>query len=133
MPADVKRRGRVAAVFHRVSGTFQRVLGAHILPHSKLHLQQTQELTHVGSWEWLIDSGEITWSQEHYKIFGVTPEKYHPSLKTALKYVHPHDAPNLEKTIAKALDERKSFRCEFRLIRPDGSRRTVISRGDWPN
>ncbi len=101
--------------------------------HAEMHLQQTQELTHVGSWEWLIDSDEITWSQEHYNIFGITPEQYRPSVKTVLNYVHPGDVRNLEQTLAKALEERRPFRCEFRVIRPDGSQRTVISRGDWPN
>jgi two-component system sensor histidine kinase UhpB len=96
-----------------------------------MRLQQTQELTHVGSWEWLLDSDELTWSQEHFNIFGLAAEQYHPCRETAFDHVHPADVARLKEQIRTAIDARTAFSCGFRMVRPDGSERMVISRGNW--
>ena len=102
-----------------------------VLAHSERQLRETQELTHVGSWEWLVDAGELTWSQEHYNIFGVTVEGYEPSQTNAFACVHPDDVARLKGIVSQAIKDHLSFSCEFRVIRPDGSQRSVVSRGTW--
>ena len=55
------------------------------------HLAETQRLTQVGTWEWDVPSDTILWSDEHYRIFGLSPETLTPSFRAALPYIHPDD------------------------------------------
>src|SRR5213594_3697884 len=43
------------------------------LRHSEAYLAEGQRLSHTGSWAWLISTGEIFWSRETYRIFGLDP------------------------------------------------------------
>jgi PAS domain S-box-containing protein len=38
-------------------------------------LNATQRLTRVGGWEWHIDTGEMTWTEETYRIHGLVPDQ----------------------------------------------------------
>jgi len=38
---------------------------------SETLLAEAQELAHVGSWNWDMATGLLTWSDEHYRIFGL--------------------------------------------------------------
>ncbi|MEY2460644.1 MAG: hypothetical protein QOG30_2474, partial [Acidimicrobiaceae bacterium] len=33
-------------------------------------MEEAQAIAHVGSWEWDIASGTLSWTAEHYRIFG---------------------------------------------------------------
>src|SRR3546814_14561175 len=33
-------------------------------------LAQAQEIAHLGSWRWDAESGDVTWSDELYRVFG---------------------------------------------------------------
>ena len=40
---------------------------------SQRQLAEAQKLARIGSWEWNLDAGEVTWSEELYRIFGLDP------------------------------------------------------------
>ena len=42
-------------------------------------LTEGQRISHTGSWSWIVSSGKVTWSEEHFRIFGYDPEKTQPS------------------------------------------------------
>lgn len=44
-------------------------------------LAETQRLAHLGSWSWDMTSGEVTWSDELYRIFGVVEASFVPSIE----------------------------------------------------
>ncbi len=39
-------------------------------------LVEAQRLAHLGSWTWDVVSGEVTWSDELYRIFGVNIQEF---------------------------------------------------------
>ena len=44
-------------------------------------LREAQRVASVGSWEWIIETGTFTWSEELYHIAGRRPEEAPPNYK----------------------------------------------------
>src|SRR5688500_8061376 len=54
-------------------------------------LRETERITRVGSWRWDLERDLVAWSEELYRIFGVTQESFDPNLEGYLSLVHPND------------------------------------------
>jgi PAS domain S-box-containing protein len=92
-------------------------------------LAEAQEVGHVGSWEWNIALNTVWWSVELYRIYGVSPADVVPSYEGFLERVHPDDRAAVDREVRTALEQRDAFSFEHRLVRPDGSVRTMYARG----
>ena len=90
------------------------------LQHSEAYLSEAQRLSHTGSFGWRISSGEITWSEETFRIFQFDRTKK-PTVELILQRVHPEDAALVKQTIERASQDGKDFDFEHRLLMPDGS------------
>jgi PAS domain S-box-containing protein len=100
------------------------------LRRSEAYLTEGQRLTHTGSWAWNVAAREnVYWSQEHYRIFGFDPEKDTSSYQGALQRIAPDDLSGFEETVATAVQEKKDFEKDFRVVLPDGSMRYLHSIG----
>jgi PAS domain S-box-containing protein len=91
-------------------------------------LGEAQALAHIGSWEWDIRRDVVTWSNELYRIFGISqgePVTY----ASYLGRIHPEDRAFVEDAVQQAHAERRPFAFEHRIVRPDGVERTISSRG----
>jgi PAS domain S-box-containing protein len=84
-------------------------------------LAEGQRISHTGSWSWNVSSGKVAWSEEHFRIFGVEPEKTEPSFQLFLETVHPEDRSFIERSLDEAVRDRSDFDIEFRIALADGS------------
>src|SRR5438876_1118683 len=91
------------------------------LQRSKAFLSEGQRISHTGSWSWNVSSGKVTWSGEHFRIFGFDPEKTEPSFQLFLETVHPEDRSFIQRDLEKAVREKSGFDMEFRIALADGS------------
>src|SRR5205823_6448185 len=64
-------------------------------------LAEAQQLAQVGSWEWDIATDQVTWSDEHYRIWGLDPQDGPLTCEAILKRVHPDDVKRVQ-TLAEA-------------------------------
>jgi PAS domain S-box-containing protein len=92
-------------------------------------LAEAQALAHLGSWDWSIESGELTWSKELYRIFGMEPQNGQITYDAFLSGVHQDDRERVSNLIDGALRDGKPFAFEHRIVRPDGEERTVQAQG----
>jgi PAS domain S-box-containing protein len=98
------------------------------LRRSQAYLIAAQELGNTGSWARRISTGEIYWSKEIFRIFGVDPRTTpHRDLLTRLW--HPDDRERADHTIDDATREKRNYEMDVRVVRPDGSLRYVHIRG----
>ena len=88
---------------------------------AELFLEEGEKLSHTGSWLWNLASGEVKWSEEHFRILGVDRDNETPSLALFWSRVHPDDRPLLEEVVNQAVHEKKNFELEYRVIIPDGT------------
>lgn len=91
------------------------------LRRSEQYLAEGQRISHTGSWGWTVDSGEVIWSRETYRIFGVNPSEEVPSYNFAMQRVHAADRERVEKEVQRAAREWNDFRIEFRIQLADGT------------
>lgn len=96
---------------------------------AELFLEEGQKLSHSGSWSWNLASGEVKWSQEHFRIFGADPQNEKPSRASFWSRVHPEDRMSLEQTVNQAVQEKKNFAQTYRIILPDGTVKQVSGIG----
>ncbi len=94
----------------------------------EVQLQEAQTVANLGSWEWDVRSGRIWWSDQLRAIFGLD-ERYQPSLGSFLEMVHPEDRERMSEASRNALDHGQVYDKPFRIVRPDGAVRTVITSG----
>ncbi|MEJ7843381.1 MAG: PAS domain S-box protein [Rubrobacter sp.] len=92
---------------------------------SEARLAEAQRVAHLGSWEWDVRTGKISWSDEVYRIYGLVPQEFAPSVERFMEVVHPDDREPLERVVNGALHEQKPYELEHRIVRPDGEVRVV--------
>lgn len=91
------------------------------LQRSEAFLAEGQRISHTGSWSWNVSSGEVSWSEEHFRIFGFDPEKTEPSFHLFMETVHPEDRSFIGRSLDEAIKEKRKFDLEFRIALADGS------------
>jgi len=96
---------------------------------SERALAEAQRLARLGSWEWDVLDGGVTWSDELFRVVGLERATPEPSPEGYLALVHPEDRPALRRAIDQALRDATPFRCEHRLVRPDGELRMIDGHG----
>src|SRR5436190_8735659 len=84
-------------------------------------LAEGQRISRTGTWSWNVASGKVTWSEEHYRIFGFDPGKTKSSFQLFMETVHPEDRSFIKQGLDEAIRERSGFDLEFRLALPDGA------------
>jgi PAS domain S-box-containing protein len=99
------------------------------LRQSEAHFNEAQRLGHVGSWIWYVDTGDLVWSLEHYRLFGVDPETFKPTADNTRRLIHPDDLPRVEAAVGDAVRDKRDFEVEYRLIRSDGAIRHHLGLG----
>ena len=92
-------------------------------------LAESQELALIGSWEWDIATGHLTWTAQTFRNFGEDPRTFIPSFENYTERLHPEDRAMMQQVVQGALLSRKPFDYYHRLIRADGSVRTIHARG----
>ncbi len=91
--------------------------------------EEAQLLANLGSWKWDILTGALTWSDELYRILGLDREAFCPTHQTFHDLLHPDDRALFKDALDDCLNGRRPYDCELRIVRPDGTVRTVQSRG----
>ena len=89
------------------------------LRRSETYLVEGERLSHTGSWALNISSGEVFWSQEIYRIFGLASGT---ALNTDLltQFRHPEDRLFVRQTIETAIREGRDFEMDSRVVLPEG-------------
>ncbi|MEB3883047.1 PAS domain S-box protein [Lyngbya sp. CCY1209] len=103
---------------------------ARALMREKVHLSEAQKIAHVGSWEFDVGTGEILWSEETFRIFGLDPESPAPTFAEHREQIATDDRDRWQTTVEQAIAEKQSYELELRILRPDGEQRHVLAKGN---
>ncbi len=99
------------------------------LRRSEAFLAEGQRISRTGSWAWKVTTGEVSWSAEHFRIFGLDPDATTPSYGVFVDRIHPEDRAAFEEMLQKAVREGSDIECDFRIVMPDGATKYVHSLG----
>src|SRR5688572_5252438 len=98
----------------------RRKLAEEELRRSEAFLAEAQQLSAIGSFSWRVETDEITWSEQLYRIYEF--EIGAPvTLDLIRTRVHPEDITLLEKMIDETRGGANDFEWHYRLLMPDNS------------
>jgi PAS domain S-box-containing protein len=124
------RRSRLAPSVRRAlreaDERAERKRAEEALRRSEAYLAEAQTLSHTGSFGWNVSSGEIYWSEETYKIFGLD-RSVKPTMEFVLQQMHPDDRDGVQRALDQAIRENTAFSVEHRLLMPDGEVKYVLA------
>lgn len=92
-------------------------------------LEESQRSARVGSWEWDVRMGELTWSEELYRIYGLDPEEDEITYERYQELLHPEDREEARTIIAWSMESGEPFAFDHRIVRDDGEVRVLHGRG----
>jgi transcriptional regulator with GAF, ATPase, and Fis domain len=87
---------------------------------AQAYLAEAQRLSTTGSFGWKPATGDIVWSEETHRIFGLD-RGTKPTLEFAVSRVHPDDRERVQRLIDCAARAGQDCDAEHRLLMPDGA------------
>lgn len=92
-------------------------------------LQLSVEAGQIAIWIWDLDTNELEWNQQAYKVFGV-PDDFEPTFEKFGTMVHPEDLDYVVQETQKTIETGEKLEIEFRWNRPDGREIILSGKGD---
>ncbi|RZJ97380.1 MAG: response regulator [Brevundimonas sp.] len=88
-------------------------------------LELAEEMVGVGHFRLDVATGEVTWSDQIFRIHGFEPGEVDATVESALGSYHPDDAERVRDRIAEAIRTGEGYDSRLRLIRKDGAERVA--------
>ena len=117
---------KVAILFNDIS---ERKRTEEAIRERERDLERAQAVAHLGSWRSDLVNGMVIWSEEAYRIFGVDPKTFTPSIEAVRRMIHPETRALHARLIEDALSGKIVEPFESRIIRAGGEERVVLTRG----
>ncbi|HEY0366333.1 MAG TPA: PAS domain-containing protein, partial [Pyrinomonadaceae bacterium] len=116
-PAEIRA---LEMATHLAGIAIERKQAREELQRSESYLAEAQRLSHTGSWAFNARQA-LYWSEENFRIWGFDPQEGLPDRETMLQRIHPEDRDTMLEYVQKALDEKRDYAIEFRIMLPDGT------------
>ena len=96
---------------------------------TKRLLEISQRLAHIGSWEYELSTGTLSWSDEMYRIAGL-PVGAPVSPEIAGSFFPPDERARSQKVITSLIERHTAYSAEYRIVRHDGQARVIRNEGE---
>ncbi|OUL35138.1 hypothetical protein BV372_11985 [Nostoc sp. T09] len=96
---------------------------------SEQRLRLAQRAAKIGTWEWNLKTGEVSWSEGIWDILGLERSIEDPSAKAWVDFIHPDDRQRTLQTVENLFAQGEEYYDEFRIIRNDGTVVWLSSKG----
>ena len=93
-------------------------------------LKAAQRQARLGSWTRFVDTGRVSWSEELYRILGRDPRLPPVKYDEIAGCFTPESHAQLDRAMRNLVATGESFDLELEVVRPDGTRRTCVSKGE---
>ena len=113
--------GKIIEIIGAAAEITDRVYAERALKRSEFYLAEAEKISHTGCWARNTATGELFWSQEEWRIFGLDPKNTELSYQVFLNMIHPDDRPSVEMISASAVCSGKPYDIPYRIIFSDGS------------
>ncbi len=97
------------------------------LRESEARLNEAQRIAQIGNWEWKPETGELYWSEEIYRSYGLDQNEVTATLEHALLPIDPDDRPLVEKAFETAVSEGSTYDIVYRITLASGEERYIRS------
>jgi len=85
-----------------------------------------ERIAGTGCWEWTLETDELLWSDNLFRLFGLDPGALVPTLDYILGRMHPDDRGRVEELLKRLKADGPNDRgVEYRIVEEDGTTRTL--------
>jgi two-component system, cell cycle sensor histidine kinase and response regulator CckA len=98
---------------------------------SEERLQLALDAAHMGTYDWDLTSGRITWSRGHEVLWGLEPGTFGGTYAAFAERVHADDLGLVNAEVERCLAAHQPFEREFRVVWPDASIHWTLARGEF--
>ncbi|MBS1139096.1 MAG: sensor hybrid histidine kinase [Proteobacteria bacterium] len=124
------RQGGVAGLFGISREITERKRAVAALVASESALKAAQRLAGIGNWTWNIRTGEHSWSEEVFRIYGRDPSLPPTIYPEVSKYFTAESWMLLLAAVEKCLVDGEPYELDVEVIAPDAGGRWVTVRGE---
>lgn len=114
-------------------GTPIRGRGADVLARAletdRLRVELAVDAAGIGSFDWDLVTGRLTWDERLLSLFGYDREDFGQTIEAFTERVHPDDRERVGEALQTAIDSGGEYDAEFRVVLPNGTTRWVTGRG----
>ncbi|HTB31281.1 MAG TPA: response regulator [Bacteroidia bacterium] len=101
-----------------------------VIQQEKQKLALAHKIAKIGSWEWDLVTGNISWSDELFDLHDMEHANKPFTFDEMLAHIHPDDRMGILDVLEKSKETPKPVSFYYRIIRNDGSIRTFFSLGE---
>lgn len=80
-------------------------------------LNNLSQVAKIGYWDWDIKSGKITWTDEIYKIHGVSKEEHTPDLESGINFYAPEHRGIISSLVQRGLETGEPWDVELQILK----------------
>jgi PAS domain S-box-containing protein len=118
--------------FARIAGIIiERRLADSALKQNQALLERGEMIASTGSWEWDLSGDLIALSAQCSRILGFEPTQREVTSSVFLARIFPDEAESVRRLIGAAVESRKGFDLEHRVVHPEGLVRYVRNQGRY--
>ncbi|HEX3723720.1 MAG TPA: PAS domain S-box protein, partial [Nitrolancea sp.] len=92
-------------------------------------LQLALEAGKMGTWDWNIADGSLSWSSNMERMHGLAAGSFGGKFEDFSRSIHPDDRTRVFAAIERALDGEGDYQVEYRNVRDDGTVQWLEARG----
>jgi len=63
--------------------------------------RQAEKFKTIGAWQWDIGTGKVVWGENLYRLFGVDPRSFEPTIDNFIGLIHPDDRDRVRNEIGR--------------------------------
>jgi hypothetical protein len=121
--------GEVVGYLHRYTDYTERRELLDALRERERMLAEAQAIARIGSWEWDATTAQSTWSDQLYRIYGITREEFEAAKEGYLDYIHPDDQERVRAEVNRVHEGSDEQEWLARIVRGDGEIRWLRGLG----
>ena len=125
-----KLRGIMMDISRHAQAEVERQRAEEALRQSEKELLQAQRVAQVGSWLWDPQTDTVVWSLELYRIAGRDPNLPPPTYQEQAQLYTSDSWERMQRRVAETLRSGTPYQLDLEMIRPDGTTRWIIDRGE---
>ncbi len=101
------------------------------LRESEQRLRLALDAARMGTFDWDLTTGHITWSPGHERLWGLEPGTFAGTYEAFAERIHHDDLGPLNAEVERCVATHEPFEREFRVVWPDGSVHWALGRGEF--
>jgi len=101
-----------------------------VLWENERSLSEALRIASLGHWERDLTNHSSKCSDQTYRILGVDRDTFDASTDNFIRMVHPDDVQDVSTVIKNCFEHGEAFELEFRIVRPDGDVRYLLTQAE---